>query len=142
MRELSLSTVSLLHLTSFGSASDYPVSPPSCLSTFDLSELCRFSAPIHSNIVSSADFWPNTMSSDEETVRRPGRPEGANGSPSPAPSDARNDSGAENQSPTRAGGDQMDEDDDADLFGSEGEDGGSVNFEYEIIFGATECAEH
>lgn len=71
------------------------------------------------------------MSSDEEAVGRPGRPAGANGSPSPAPSDARNHSG-ENHSPAGAGGDQIDEDDDADLFGSEGEDGDSVNLEYKL----------
>ncbi|KAJ5698434.1 hypothetical protein N7462_000439 [Penicillium macrosclerotiorum] len=58
-------------------------------------------------------------SSDEEAVRRPGR--GA--AQSPAPSDAGNDSGAENF----GAGDQMDEDDDADLFGSDGSDGGFDN---------------
>lgn len=55
-------------------------------------------------------------SSDEEAVRRPGR-NAANQSPDP--SDAGNDSGAENHG---AGNDLMD--DDADLFGSDGSDGG------------------
>ncbi|KAJ5761928.1 uncharacterized protein N7511_005310 [Penicillium nucicola] len=52
------------------------------------------------------------MSSDDEGVRRPGR------TGSPAHSNA-NDSGAENHT----GGNPMDEDDDADLFGSDGEGG-------------------
>ncbi|KAJ5151843.1 hypothetical protein N7492_010138 [Penicillium capsulatum] len=68
------------------------------------------------------------MSSDEEAVRRPGRSAGANGSP--APSDDGNESGTENHSPAGAGGgDQMEEDDDADLFGSEGEEGGLENLD-------------
>lgn len=61
------------------------------------------------------------MSSDEEAVRRPGR----NAAQSPVPSDG-------DKSPLGAG-DQMDEDDDADLFGSDGggSDAGLDNDEYE-----------
>ncbi|KAJ6150821.1 hypothetical protein N7470_007415 [Penicillium chermesinum] len=54
------------------------------------------------------------MSSDEEDIRRPGR----SGAHSPVESDAHN-SGNENLS-----GENMDEDNDADLFGSDGEEGG------------------
>lgn len=68
-------------------------------------------------------------SSDEEAVRRPGRSAGANGPHSPAQND---ESGAENKSPFGAGGNQMDEDDDADLFGSDGSEGGLDNIEYGI----------
>lgn len=63
--------------------------------------------------------------SDEEAVRRPGRAGASH--QSPAPSD--NDSGADNKD--LFGDDQMDEDNDADLFGSDGEDGGADN-EYGI----------
>lgn len=70
-------------------------------------------------------------SSDEEAVRRPGRGAGANGPQTPAPSG--NDSGAGNNSPFGAGGDQMDEDDDADLFGSDGSEGGLDNVECGIF---------
>ncbi|CAG7950317.1 unnamed protein product [Penicillium salamii] len=56
------------------------------------------------------------MSSDEEGVRRPGR---AADNESPAPSNNANDSGAENHT----GADHMDEDDNDDLFGSDGEGG-------------------
>lgn len=56
-------------------------------------------------------------SSDEEAVRRPGR-NAANQSLDP--SDAGNDSGAEDLG---AGGDDL-MDDDADLFGSDGSEGG------------------
>ncbi|KAJ6103147.1 hypothetical protein N7486_005574 [Penicillium sp. IBT 16267x] len=62
-------------------------------------------------------------SSDEEAVRRPGR---SNGVQSPAHSDA-HDSGDENKSPYGAGNDNLDEDDDADLFGSDGDDNGVEN---------------
>lgn len=66
---------------------------------------------------------PNIMSSsDEEAVRRPGR-NAANQSPDL--SDAGNDSGAENRG---TGGDDL-MDDDADLFGSDGSDGGFDNIE-------------
>ncbi|KAJ5160554.1 uncharacterized protein N7482_007558 [Penicillium canariense] len=57
-------------------------------------------------------------SSDEEAVRRPGR---NTGHQSPDASDAGIDSGAENNG---AGSNLMDEDDDADLFGSDGSEGG------------------
>ncbi len=66
---------------------------------------------------------PNVMSSsDEEAVHRPGR-NAANQSPDP--SDAGDDSGAENRG---TGGDDL-MDDDADLFGSDGSDGGFDNIE-------------
>lgn len=55
------------------------------------------------------------MSSEDEGVRRPGR---ASGNESPAHSNNGNDSGAENH----ASADHMDEDDNDDLFGSDGED--------------------
>lgn len=58
-------------------------------------------------------------SSDEDAVRRPGRGAAPNGRQTPPESDAENN-------PL----DQMDEDDDADLFGSDGEDGGLDNLEY------------
>lgn len=61
------------------------------------------------------------MSSDEEGVRRPGR----TGNDSPAPSYNANDSGANND----LSADLMDEDDNDDLFGSEGE-GGLDDIEY------------
>lgn len=54
------------------------------------------------------------MSSDEEDVRRPGR----SSAQSPVQSD-NHESGDDN-----LGGNNMDEDNDADLFGSDGEDGG------------------
>ncbi|KAJ5086345.1 hypothetical protein NUU61_007652 [Penicillium alfredii] len=60
------------------------------------------------------------MSSDEEAVR----PSGRNDRQSPALSDTGNGSGAENNF-----GDRMDEDDDADLFGSEGSEGGLDNID-------------
>jgi hypothetical protein len=73
------------------------------------------------------------MSSDDEGVRRPGR--AGNGPESPAHSNA-NDSGAENH----AGGNAMDEDDDADLFGSDGEGGlDDIKYAYQTN---TECAEY
>lgn len=71
-------------------------------------------------------------SSDEEAVRRPDRATSANGLQSPAPSD--NDFGAENG----GDGNQMVEDNDADLFGSEGSEGGFDNIEY-VIFGTTDA---
>lgn len=67
-------------------------------------------------------------SSDEEAVRRPGR---SNGVQSPAHSEA-HDSGDDNKSPYGAGNDNLDEDDDADLFGSDGDDNGAEN-EYETL---------
>lgn len=76
------------------------------------------------------------MSSDEEAVRRPGR---ANGRQSPVQSG--DDSGAGNKSPFGAGNDQMDEDDDADLFGSEGSEGGLDNIEYGIFLALLRCAQ-
>jgi hypothetical protein len=76
-------------------------------------------------------------SSDEEAVRRPGRATSANGLQSPAPSDR--DSAAGNQSPYGAAGNQMDEDNDADLFGSDGSEGGLDNIEY-VIFKDDKCA--
>ncbi|CAL5873507.1 uncharacterized protein PFLUO_LOCUS7787 [Penicillium psychrofluorescens] len=57
-------------------------------------------------------------SSDEDAVRRPGRGAAPNGRQTPPESDAENN-------PL----DQMDEDDDADLFGSDGEDGGLDNLD-------------
>lgn len=64
------------------------------------------------------------MSSDEEDVRRPGR----STAQSPVASDAHNDSGDDN-----LGGDNLD-DNDADLFGSDGEDGG-LDDEYDVFSG-------
>lgn len=78
------------------------------------------------------------MSSDDEGVRRPGRGAGANNLQSPTQSDARNDSGAEDNDPTGAGGGPADEDEDADLFGSDGEEGGLETLEYGIFWRATE----
>lgn len=75
-------------------------------------------------------------SSDEEVVRRPGRATSANGLQSPAPSEGGSDAG--NVRPPAAD-DQMDEDDDADLFGSDGSEGGFDNTEY-VILGDNECA--
>lgn len=75
------------------------------------------------------------MSSDEEAVRRSGRATSANGLQSPAPSD--NDSGPGGQSPHGAD-DQMDEDNDADLFGSDGSEGGFDNIEY-VVFSDDKC---
>ena len=73
------------------------------------------------------------MSSDDEGVRRPGR--AGNGPGSPTHSNA-NDSGAENH----AGGNAMDEDDDADLFGSDGEgELDDIKYAYQTN---TECAEY
>jgi RNA polymerase-associated protein LEO1 len=66
------------------------------------------------------------MSSDEEGVRRPGRA----GNESPAPSDNANESGANNLA------DLMDEDDNDDLFGSDGE-GGLDDIEYASYINAT-----
>lgn len=62
------------------------------------------------------------MSSDEEDIRRPGR----NVAQSPVPSDG-------GKSPFGAGDNLMDEDDDADLFGSDGgvSDAGMDNDEYD-----------
>lgn len=71
------------------------------------------------------------MSSDEEAVRRPGRAMSANGLQSPAPSDRDSDAG--NQSPYGADGNQMDEDNDADLFGSDGSENGVDNIEYVLL---------
>jgi RNA polymerase-associated protein LEO1 len=71
------------------------------------------------------------MSSDDEGVRRPGRT--GNGPESPAHSNAI-DSGAENYT----GGNAMDDDDDADLFGSDG-DGGLDDIKY-AYQSNTECA--
>lgn len=68
-------------------------------------------------------------SSDEDAVGRPGRGAAPNGIQNLVESDAANDSGVENKSPFGAGADQM-EDDDADLFGSDGSDGGLGNIEY------------
>lgn len=68
-------------------------------------------------------------SSDEDAVRRPGR-SAANGVQSGKDSDAGNDSGAENRSPFGAGVDLMDEDNDTDLFGSDGSQGGLDDIEY------------
>jgi RNA polymerase-associated protein LEO1 len=68
------------------------------------------------------------MSSDEEGVRRPGR----TSNESPAPSDNANDSGANNN----LGADLMDEDDNDDLFGSDGE-GGLDDIEYADYINAT-----
>lgn len=76
-------------------------------------------------------------SSDEEVVRRPGRATSANGLQSPAPSD--NESDAGNVRTHGVDNDQMDEDDDADLFGSDGSEGGFDNVEY-VIFQDNECA--
>lgn len=73
--------------------------------------------------------------SDEEAVRRPGRAGASQQSPAPS----NNDSGAENQD--LFGDDQMDEDNDADLFGSDGE-GGGLNNEYGILFPGCEIAKH
>lgn len=69
-------------------------------------------------------------SSDEEAVRRPGRATGANGLQSPAPSDQNSSAG--NRSPGD-NDDQMNEDDDADLFGSDRSEGGFDNDEYGIL---------
>lgn len=68
------------------------------------------------------------MSSDEEDVRRPGR----NAAQSPVPSDGE-------KSPFGDNGDRMEEDDDADLFGSDGggSDAGLDQDEYEFTTSAT-----
>ncbi|KAF7595763.1 hypothetical protein BBP40_004894 [Aspergillus hancockii] len=66
-------------------------------------------------------------SSDEEVVRRPGRGSGA-GQPPPSPSDSEhNPDVARNYSPVEYDGGIMNGDDDADLFGSDGSDGGFGN---------------
>ena len=70
------------------------------------------------------------MSSDEETVRRPGRGVSANGLQNPANNDFHSESDTGDQVSLGADGEQMDEDDDADLFGSDGEEGGLENLKY------------
>lgn len=74
-------------------------------------------------------------SSDEEAVRRPGRRQ--------SPAQNGHDSNPGNGSPPGAGDDQMDENEDADLFGSDGSDGGLDNVEYGVFLSLDpmQCAE-
>lgn len=62
--------------------------------------------------------------SEEDAVRRPGRAGASQQSPAPS------DNGSDADNKDLFGDDQMDEDNDADLFGSDGEDGGADD-EYE-----------
>lgn len=90
----------------------------------DLDAPSTFPRPehIHSLIMSS---------SDEEVVRRPGRSAGAGQPASPSGSEQRsehNGSAARDQSPVASDTGNMNmDDDDADLFGSDGSDGGFGN---------------
>lgn len=66
-------------------------------------------------------------SSDEDIVRRPGRGSGAGQPASPSGSEHSNPATARNGSPVGADPDILNDDDDADLFGSDGSEGGFGN---------------
>lgn len=67
-------------------------------------------------------------SSDEDVVRRPGRTSGAGQPASPSASERSNPAAApESPAHSDAGNVNGDDDDDADLFGSDGSDGGFGN---------------
>lgn len=66
-------------------------------------------------------------SSDEGIVRRPGRNSGAGQPASPSGSEQSNPATARNGSPVGADPDILNDDDDADLFGSDGSEGGFGN---------------
>lgn len=74
-------------------------------------------------------------SSDEDIVRRPGRSSGSGQPASPSGSEHSNPATARIGSPVGADPDILNDDDDADLFGSDGSEGGSGNYnEYCPLF--------